>query len=154
MCHRLGDTAIQEPGIELIEVLKPGSSYEEPLAHHADLVLDLTFFPSRRWRAYNRFNQEVSAHLLEAPAVGAIFADVGRILHGPHTTLDLARAGVAEEGENLVSRAEHHLLRLARTGPNKELRAVAKPNLGDLDGRGHPIDDNHLVAPVELVGFT
>jgi hypothetical protein len=48
---------------------------------------------------------------------------------------------------------EDHLLRLSRIGPDEDHPAVAEPDMGDLHRRGHPIDQNDLVAPVELVGF-
>ncbi|MNT36611.1 hypothetical protein D3C72_1727080 [compost metagenome] len=31
---------------------------------------------------------------------------------------------------------------------------MAKPDMGDLDGRRHAVDQNDLVAPVELVSLT
>jgi len=49
---------------------------------------------------------------------------------------------------------EHHLLGLARIGPHKQHPAVAEPDMGDFDGHRHAVDQHHLVAPVELVGFS
>ena len=49
---------------------------------------------------------------------------------------------------------EHHLLRLARIGAHEHHAAVTEPHVGDLHRRRHPADDDDLVAPVELIGFT
>ena len=67
--------------------------------------------------------------------------------------VDAPRAGAAEEGEGAVVRVEHHLLALARVGAHEHHPAVAEPDMGHLHGRGHPVDDDDLVAPVELVGL-
>lgn len=49
---------------------------------------------------------------------------------------------------------EHHLLGLARIGAHERQAAVAQPDMSHLHRRGHPVQQNDLVAPVELVGFT
>ena len=48
MCVRAGmcDTLIQKPGIHFGKVLEPQPLLEQPLAHHANLVLDLTLLPA------------------------------------------------------------------------------------------------------------
>jgi hypothetical protein len=43
-----------------------------------------------------------------------------------------APAGALEEGERPIVRVEHHLLRLAKVGPNDRHAAVAKADMGDL----------------------
>ena len=48
---------------------------------------------------------------------------------------------------------EHHLLRLARIGPHEEHPAVAQADMRYLDRGRDPIDQDDLVAPVELIGF-
>lgn len=48
---------------------------------------------------------------------------------------------------------EHHFLRLAWIGPHKHHAAVAEPDMGDLHGYRHAVDQDDLVAPVELVGL-
>lgn len=45
------------------------------------------------------------------------------------------------------------LLRLARIGPHEEHPAVAQANMRHLDRGGRPIDQDNLVAPLELIGF-
>jgi hypothetical protein len=47
-----------------------------------------------------------------------------------------------------------HLLRLARIGPHEQHSAVAKPDMGDLQGHRHAAQQHNLVAPVELVGLS
>lgn len=51
-------------------------------------------------------------------------------------------------------RVEHHLLALVHIGPHKHHPAVAEPNMRDLHGRRYAVDQNDLVAPIELVSFT
>ena len=48
---------------------------------------------------------------------------------------------------------EHHLLALARIGPDEHHPAVAEPDLRHLHRHGDPRDQHHLMAPVELVGL-
>jgi hypothetical protein len=42
---------------------------------------------------------------------------------------------------------EHHLLRLARIGAHKWHAAVTEPDMGDLDGHRHAVQQNDFVAP-------
>ena len=49
---------------------------------------------------------------------------------------------------------KHHLLRLARIGPNKRHPAVAEANMRHLDRRGRAIDQDNFLAPVELIRLT
>ena len=51
-------------------------------------------------------------------------------------------------------RIEHHLLAFAHVGANKHHPAVTETNMGDLYGCRHSVDQNDLVAPVELVSFS
>ena len=50
-------------------------------------------------------------------------------------------------------RIEHHLLRLARVGSHERHPAVTQPDMGDFDCRRHSIDQDNLMAPVELIGL-
>ena len=49
---------------------------------------------------------------------------------------------------------KHHLLRLARIGPNKRHPAVAEADMRHLDGRGRAIDQDNFLAPVEPIRLT
>src|SRR6188472_3978001 len=53
-----------------------------------------------------------------------------------------------------VVRVEHHLLRLARIGSHEQHATVAEPDVGGLHGHRHAAQQDDLVAPVELVGFS
>ena len=70
-----------------------------------------------------------------------------------HIIGNAALAGAPEEREAALVGVEHHLLRLARIGAHEHHAAVAEPDVGDLHRRRHAVDDDDLVAPVELVGF-
>jgi hypothetical protein len=152
---RLGisDGLIHQPSIQFLVALHAKPRREEALAHQPDLVLDLPLLPARRRRASDRLDQIVPAHLGEAAVVGALLADEDRLDRCLHVVVDAARAGALEEGECPVMRVEHHLLALARIGPHEQHAAVAEPDMRDLHGDGHAVDQHDLVAPVELVGL-
>ena len=144
---------IEQPGVQLVVALDPQPRREEALAHQPDLVLDLTLLPARRRRAGDRLDQVVAAHLQEAAIVGALLADEDRLHRRLHVVVDAARAGALEEGERPVVGVEHHLLRLARIGPHEQHPAVAEPDMRHLHRHRHAVDQDDLVAPVELVGL-
>ena len=50
-------------------------------------------------------------------------------------------------------RIKNHLLALAHVGPGEHHAAVAKPDMGDLHGDGHAVDQHDLMAPVELISL-
>lgn len=152
---RLGisDAPVLEPGVQLRIGSELRPWYEEPPSEHAHLVLDLALLPTRCRGASNRIDQVMPAHLLKTADVGAILANEDRIHHRLHVVVDTPGAGAAEEGERLVMRIEHHLLGLSGISPHKRHPAVAETDMGDLDRRGHAVEDHDLMAPVELVGL-
>jgi hypothetical protein len=95
----------------------------------------------------------MATHLQEAAIVLAVLADEDRFHRRLHVVVDAARAGPAEEGKGPVVCVEHHLLCLPRIGPDEHHAAVAEPDMGDLHGHCHAVDQDDLVAPVELVGL-
>jgi hypothetical protein len=82
-----------------------------------------------------------------------ILADKHRLHRRLHVVVDAARAGAPEERKRPVVGVEDHLLRLARIGAHEQHAAVAEPDMGDLHGHRHAVQDDDLVAPVELVGL-
>ncbi len=154
VCPSIGQASVLEPGVQLGIGLELRTRHEEPPPHHAHLVLDLTLLPVRRRGAGNRIDEIMPAHLLEAAVIGAILADKDRIHRRLHIVVDAPGTGAAEESERLVMGVEHHLLRLTRIGSHERHPAVAQANMGDLHGRGHAIDQNDLMAPIELIGLT
>ena len=95
----------------------------------------------------------MAAHLQEAAIVEAVLADEDRLHRRLHVVVDAASAGPLEQRERPVVGIEHHLLRLARIGAHEQHAAVAEPDMGDLHGHRHAVQQDDLVAPVELVGF-
>jgi len=152
---RLGpdDAFVDEPGVQFAVALDLEPRREEALAHEADLVLDLALLPACRRRAGDRLDEMVRAHLEEAAIVLAVLADEDRVHRRLHVVVDSASAGALEKREAALVRVEHHLLRLARIGAHEHHAAVAEPHVGDLHLRRHPVHDDDLVRPVELVGF-
>jgi hypothetical protein len=47
----VGDAFVEQPGVQLFQVLEPQARREEPLPHQSNLVFDLTFFPAGGRRA-------------------------------------------------------------------------------------------------------
>src|SRR5216683_8069901 len=150
----VGDAFIEQPGVHLVIGLEPQPRCEEALADQANLVLDLPLLPARGWRAGDRLNQVMAAHLHEAAIVKTILADEDRLHRRLHVVVDAASAGALEQSERPVVGVEHHLLRLAWICPHEHHSAVTEPDMGGLHNHRHAIEQNNLVAPVELVGFT
>jgi hypothetical protein len=105
-------------------------------------------------RAGNRIDEIVAAHLQEASIVETRFADEDRLHRRLHVVVNAAPTGAFEQGERPVVGIEHHLLRLAWITPHKQHPAMAEPDMGGLHDHRHAIEQNHLVAPVELIGFS
>jgi transposase-like protein len=93
----------------------------------------------------------VAAHLQKAAVERALLADEHRVHRGLHVVVDPARARPPPEDERPVMGVEHHLLRLARIGPDERHAAVAEPQVRHLHRGGDAGDQHHLVAPVELI---
>jgi hypothetical protein len=136
----VGNAFVKQPGVQLVEALDPQPRREEPLAHQADLVLDLALLPARSRRAGDRLHQIVAAHLQEAAVEPPLLADEDRVHRRLHVVVDAACAGAPEEGEGPVVGVEHHLLRLTRIGPHEQHPAVAKPDMRHLHGHRHAVD--------------
>jgi hypothetical protein len=153
MCACISNALVEQPGVQFVVGLHAQSRREEPFPHQSNLVLDLPLLPARRGRTGNRVNEIMTAHLQEAPIVGALAADEDRLHRGLHVVVYAARAGALEEGERPVVGVEHHLLRLARICPYKQHPAVAQPDMRHLHRNGRAVDQHHLVAPVELIGL-
>jgi hypothetical protein len=72
---------------------------EEVLANEADLVLDLALLPARSWRAGDRIDEVMTAHLQEAPIVETILADEDGLHLRLYVVADAASAGSLEQRE-------------------------------------------------------
>jgi hypothetical protein len=150
----VGNAFVQQPGVQLIQGFEPQPWREESFANQPDLVLDLALLPARRRRAGNWVDQVVAAHLQKAAVVETPFADEDRLHCSLHVVVDAASAGALEQRERPVVGVEHHLLRLARIAPHKQHAAVAEPGMRGLHHHRHAIEQDDLVAPVELIGFS
>ena len=150
----VGNAFVEQPSVQFVKVFEPQPRREEALAHQPDLVLDLALLPARSRRAGDRIDQVMAAHLQEAAIVEPILADEDRLHCRLHVVVDAALAGALEQSKCPVVGVEHHLLRLARIGAHEQHAAVTEPDMGDLHGHRHAVQQDDLVAPVELVGFT
>src|SRR5271169_5207132 len=149
----VGNAVVEQPGVELLVALAPQPGREEALAHKPDLVLDLSLLPARGRRAGHRVDEVVAAHLHEPAIVDALLADEDGLDRRLHVVVDPAPTGALEEGEGPVVGVEHHLLRLARIDTHERQAAVTEPHVRGLHDHRRAIEHDHLVAPVELVGF-
>lgn len=149
----VGNASVEQPGVELVQLFEPQPRREEAFPDRLDLVLDLALLPARRRRARDWIGQVVAAHLQEPTIVATILADEDRLHRRLHVVVDAATAGALEQRERPVVGVEHHLLRFARIGPNKQHAAVTQPDMSDLHEHRHAVEENDLVAPVEPVGF-
>ena len=61
----IGNAFIEQPDIQFLQAFDPETRREEPLAHKADLVLDLSFLPTGCWRAGYGVDEIMAAHLQE-----------------------------------------------------------------------------------------
>src|SRR5271155_3943213 len=149
----VSDAFIEQPSVHLVVVLEPQTRREEPLTDEPDLVLDLTLLPPGCWRAGDWIDQVMTAHLREAAIVETILADEDGLHRRLHVVVDAASAGPLEQREGPVVGIEHHLLRLARIDPHEHHAAVTEPDMGRLHDDRHPVQEDDLVAPIELVGL-
>ena len=145
--------AIGQIHVQLGQIGEAQLRREHPLAHVADLVLDLALLPARSGRAGRGLDQVVIAHRQEAAVVAPLPAGEDRIDGGLEVVVDPAPGHAAQERERPGVRVEHHLLALARIGDQEERAAVTQPQMTDLDHLLDAAEHHMLVAPVELVGL-
>jgi len=151
MKHGPAATLSLEPAVELLQAGEPQPGLEEPAAHRLHLVLDLPLLPPSRRRARGRLDHVVIRHDQEATVEHALLADEHCRHRRLHVVVDAAQGHAAEEGEAARMRIEHHLLRLARIGPDVDRARRAQPHVRDLHPHRQARDLDVLVAPVELI---
>src|SRR5215212_10534920 len=95
----------------------------------------------------------MAAHLQKATVIGALAPDEDCLHGSAHIVVDAALARALEESERPVMGIEDHLLALARIGAYERHARVAQPHMSDLDHHGRAVDQDDLVAPVELIGL-
>src|SRR4029077_19781985 len=88
-------------------------------------------------------DQIMATHLQEAAIVEAALADEDRLHRRLHVVVDAAPAGPLEQCERPVVGVKHHLLRLARIGPNEQHPAVAEPDMSRLYDHRDPAQQDH-----------
>jgi len=92
-------------------------------------------------------------HRQKAAVEAAFLADKNGFDRRRHIVVNAAPAHAAKQAESAVVRVEHHLLGLARVGPDQKHPAVAEPDMRHLDSRRHAAEHHHFVRPVELIGL-
>src|ERR1700716_3383726 len=154
MCLGVCNAFIKQPGVQLIIVFEPQPRGEEALTDQPDLVLDLSLLPAGCRSAGDRIDEVMAAHLQEPSIVETLLADEDGRHRRLHVVVDAALAGALEQSECPVVGVEHHLLRLARISSHEQRAAMAEPDVCHLHGHRRAVQQDDLVAPVELVGFT
>ena len=71
----IGNAFVEQPDIQFLQAFDPEAWREEPLAHKADLVLDLPFLPAGCRGAGYGLDEIMAAHLQEAAIVEPLLAD-------------------------------------------------------------------------------
>jgi hypothetical protein len=110
MCLGIGHAFVEQPGVQLFQAADPKPECEEAFPHQPHLVLDPPLLPAGGRGAGHRIDQEVAAHLQEAPIVVPLLAaedslDRRLCAAWPWTgggsrlaVVNSARAGALEEG--------------------------------------------------------
>src|SRR5258705_11150224 len=102
----VGNALVQQPGVQLVEGFEPQPWREEALPDKPNLVLDLALLPARRWRAGDRVDEVMAAHLHEA-AVGERNPSAEERLHpGVPVFLQAPYARSLEQSESAARGAE------------------------------------------------
>ena len=86
----------------MIPSCEAGQRREQPLAHIADLVLDLTFLPAGGRRAGDRLKQVVIGQAQEAAIEFSLFASEDGVDDGLEVVVDEASRHTAKESEGPV----------------------------------------------------
>ena len=133
--------------------MEPGLRGEQPLPDGGNMVLYLAFLLARCWRTGHGLNEMVVHHGQDAGIELAPLANTNSTDHGFRVVDNNLAGNPLVKGQSPHVGIEYHLQRFPRISDNKWLAAVAQLEVGHLDLMGHAADFNHLVAPVELVGF-
>src|SRR5215469_16402494 len=97
VCPNVGDAFIEQPVVQLVEILEPRARREEALADEPNLILNLPLLPARSRRTGHRIDQVMAAHLQKAAIVEAVLADKDRLHRRLHVVVDAAPARALEE---------------------------------------------------------
>jgi hypothetical protein len=140
-----------KPPVQFLDAGKLQPGLEKAAAYRLDLVLDLTLLPACGRRTGGRLDHVVIGHHQKPAVEHAFLADEHRRHRSLHVVVDAAQRHPAEKGECAGMRVEHHLLRLARIGPDIDRPRRAQPHVRHLHTHRLARDLHVLVAPVELV---
>ena len=127
-----GCTTVFKPLVQLFQILEDRHGLPQPVPGIANVLLDLTFLPARRWVAELRFKNIVTGHRLEPRVDVALFSTANPINSSLHVVIDATPRNAAKDAEGMPVRIEQHLMRLQRVGTNNEGAAMRELGMRNL----------------------
>ena len=149
-----GDTLVGKPAIEFSKTCESWTWNEKPFPDVLYLVLNLSFLPSRAGSAGNWFDKIMAAHLQKSGVELPFFPSKNPVYRCFKIIVNAAFARPPEKLEGFIMRIKNHLLAFTGVGNNIELPAVAESEMRDLDCLWDTCQNDVLVAPVKLIGFS
>ena len=127
-----GDTAVFQPLVQLIQILKDRHNLPHAIACILDVLLDLAFLPACRWIAELWFKNIVTGHRFKTRVDVTLFATANAINWGLHVVIDTAPGHAAEHAERMPMGIEQHLMGLQWIGAHQKSPAVRELRMGHL----------------------
>lgn len=144
------DATLFQPVIQRGKIGKVRHALQHLMTGVADVLLDLTFLPPRRWIAKVWLEDIVVRHREEADIDLPRLAAAHEINRRLHVVIDTALRHAAEHPERMPMGVEQHLVGLQGIGPQKEGPAVRQLDMADLELYALAADNRKILAPVEL----
>ena len=142
-----------QPGIQRGKVWKVRHPLQHLVAGIPNVLLDLTFLPSRRRIAKLGLVNIVVRHGEKAHVDLPLFATADTIHRRLHVVVDPAPRHTAKNPECVPMGIEQHLMGLQRIGAQQEGPAVRQLDMRHLQLRAFATQDRKVLAPVELEGI-
>jgi len=142
-----------KPVVQGIQRGQAWNGLPKPVTCVLNILLDLSFLPTRCGIAELGFEQIVAGHCHEADIDVALLASSDPVDRRLHVVVDAAPGNAAKHTESVIVRVKQHLVRLQQVSPNNEGTAVAQLRMGHLQLRALIADDCPVFGPIELERF-
>ena len=141
---------VLKPHIQRIKIRKGWHHLPESVARIANVLLDLSFLPTRRRVAEISLKDVVAGHGHEPRIHVALLAHAHAIHRRLHVVVDPAARHALEDLERVPMRVEQHLVGLQQIGPDQERPAMRQLDVSHLQLDALAADMGPVLAPVEL----
>jgi len=101
-----------EPDVKFIKATKGGNLMPKPVSRITNILLDLAFFPARRWITKFRGEHKMSHHDLKPGIDRPLLSAAHFINRGFHIIVDTALGNTTQHPEGMIMRIEQHLMGL------------------------------------------